>query len=95
MGSHGGCFQGGLSGHPVQVVPGLAGANCLNARQRHASVLWGWALRKSAGKGGWDDMVASGYLLRFSGKALRRGMGFYEVPYRPGRIPSPSRPGRF
>ena len=32
-------------------------------------------------------MIASGYLLRFSGKALRRGIGFYEAPYRPTRYP--------
>ena len=43
MGSHGGHFQGSLFGHPVQVVHGLAAADCLNSRKHHAYALWGWA----------------------------------------------------
>ena len=30
-------------GHPVQVVHGLAAADCLNSRKHHAYALWGWA----------------------------------------------------
>jgi len=95
MGSNGGYFQGNFLGHPVQVVPGLAGANCLNARQHHASVFWGQALANLQVKAGDTIWLPLGASRVSPGRLPDRGSGYHTPPIRLGLIPDPSKPGRF